>query len=277
MKALIRSALDEDIGPGDITTLSVIPTDLTVKGLIIAKEDLVLAGIDVAEECFRILDPEIIFSEKFRDGDLIKSNDTVAELSGNARAILMAERVALNFLQRLSGIATLTAGYVKKVEGLNVKIVDTRKTTPGLRSLEKAAVRSGGGFNHRSGLFDGILIKDNHIAISGVKASIEKARKISPHTVRIEVEVKTLNEVKEAIEAGVDIIMLDNMTVSEMKEAVSLIRKRAHGLLIEASGNISLENVRDIAQTGVDIISIGALTHSVCAVDISLKILSTKS
>lgn len=270
VRSTIIKALQEDIGPRDITTSILIPEDLDAKGSIIAKDDLVLAGIRVASECFRTLDPEIIFKGRFRDGDSIKAGKIIAEIKGKARSILMGERVALNFLQRLSGIATLTSKYVGKVKGLNVKIVDTRKTTPGLRVLEKYAVRMGGGFNHRFGLYDAVLVKDNHIALSGgIRKALEKVRKETPHTTKIEVETKTLKEVKDAIQAGVNIIMLDNMDLEMIKKAVKLISSKA---LIEASGNVNLDNVREIAKAGVDVISIGALTHSAPAVDVSLEI-----
>jgi nicotinate-nucleotide pyrophosphorylase (carboxylating) len=270
ISSIIIRALEEDIGPLDITTSALIPEDLEAKGLIIAKEDLVLAGIRVAYECFRTLDPEIIFKGRFRDGDSVKTGKVIAEIKGKARTILMGERVALNFLQRLSGIATLTSKYVEKIKGTKARIVDTRKTTPGLRVLEKYAVRIGGGFNHRFGLYDAILIKDNHIALSGsVRKALEKVKKETPHTTRIEIEAKNIKEVKDALKMGVDIIMLDNMDLETMKKAVKLINKRA---LIEASGNINLENVREVAKAGVDLISIGALTHSAKAVDISLEL-----
>lgn len=276
IRSIIIKALEEDIGPKDITTSAIVPEDLEAKGIITAKEDLVLAGMRVASECFRTLDPEIIFKVRIRDGDSIKvpkgspTGKIVAEIKGNARAILMAERVALNFLQRLSGIATLTAEYVKRVKGLNVKILDTRKTTPGLRSLEKYAVRMGGGFNHRFGLYDAVLVKDNHIALSGsIRKALEKVRKETPHTTKIEIETKSIKEVKDALKVGVDIIMLDNMDLETIRKAVKMIKGKA---LVEASGNINLDNVRKIAETGVDLISIGAITHSAPAVDISLEI-----
>lgn len=270
IRSTVIRALEEDIGPKDITTSALIPEDLEARGLIIAKEDLVLAGIRVASECFRTLDPEIIFKGRFRDGDSIKAGRIVAEIKGKARAILMGERVALNFLQRLSGIATLTAKYVERIKGTKVRIVDTRKTTPGLRVLEKYAVRMGGGFNHRFGLYDSVLVKDNHIALSGsVRKALEKVKKETPHTTRIEVETKNIKEVKDALSVGVDIIMLDNMDLDTIRKAVKLIKGRA---LIEASGNINLQNVREIAETGVNLISIGAITHSAVAVDISLKL-----
>ncbi len=270
ISSIIIKALEEDIGPKDITTSAIVPEDLEAKGIITAKEDLVLAGMRVASECFRTLDPEIIFKARSRDGDSIKSGKIIAEIKGKAHAILMGERVALNFLQRFSGIATLTAEYVKRVKGLNVKILDTRKTTPGLRSLEKYAVRMGGGFNHRFGLYDAVLVKDNHIALSGsIRKALEKVKKETPHTTKIEVETKSIKEVKDALTVGVDIIMLDNMDLETIRKAVKMIKGKA---LVEASGNVNLDNVRKIAETGVNLISIGAITHSAPAVDISLEI-----
>lgn len=270
IRATLIKALEEDIGPLDITTSTLVSEKIEAKGLIIAKEDLVLAGLKVASECFRILDPDIKFRERFKDGESVEKGKIIAEIAGKAQAILMAERVALNFLQRLSGVATLTSKYIERVRGLKVKIVDTRKTTPGLRALEKYAVRMGGGFNHRFGLYDAVLIKDNHIALSGgIKRAVEKVRKSMPHTAKIEVETKSLEEVKEALQTKIDIIMLDNMDLEMMRKAVKLINGRT---LIEASGNINLDNVRDIAETGVDLISVGTLTHSAPAVDISLEL-----
>ncbi|MBI5199826.1 MAG: carboxylating nicotinate-nucleotide diphosphorylase [Nitrospirae bacterium] len=270
IRSVIIKALEEDIGHGDITTSAIIRDGIEAKGLIIAKEDLVLAGVGVASECFKTLDPKIIFKGRFGDGNKVKAGKVIAEVKGNAQTILMAERVALNFLQRLSGIATLTSKYVEKIKGTKAKIVDTRKTTPGRRSLEKYAVRMGGGFNHRFGLYDAILIKDNHIALSGsIRKAVEKTKGKTSHTTTIEVEAKSLKEVKDALQAGVDIIMLDNMDLETTRKAVKLIKGKA---LIEASGNINLDNVREMAKTGVDLISIGALTHSAPAVDISLGI-----
>lgn len=270
IRPIIIKALEEDIGHGDITTSAIIRDSLEAKGLIIAKEDFVLAGIGVASECFKTLDPEIIFKERFGDGNKVKARKVIAEVKGNAQTILMAERVALNFLQRLSGIATLTSKYVEKIKGTKAKIVDTRKTTPGLRVLEKYAVRMGGGFNHRFGLYDAVLIKDNHIELSGsIKKAVENVKGKTSHTTRIEVEARSLKEVKDALQSGVDIIMLDNMDLETTGKAVKLIKGKA---LIEASGNINLDNVREMAKTGVDLISIGAITHSAPAVDISLEI-----
>jgi nicotinate-nucleotide pyrophosphorylase (carboxylating) len=215
-------------------------------------------------------DGDISFRDNVEDGGLVKSGDILTEISGKLGSILTAERVALNFLQRLCGIATLTRRYVDEVRGTGAKILDTRKTTPGLRMLEKYAVTIGGGFNHRFGLYDGILIKDNHIdAAGGISAAVDRISGGVPHTLKVEVEVKNLREVEEALSAGVDIIMLDNMGAGEMKEAVSLINGR---VLIEASGNVTLSRVREIAETGVDIISVGALTHSAPASDISLRV-----
>lgn len=266
---IIHRALEEDTGPGDITTSLLIPEENKSKALYIAKGNFVLAGIPFAKEVFRILDPSIDFRIFFHEGAKIRKGDTIAEVSGKTRVILSGERVSLNILQRLSGIATLTSMYVDRIKGLKAKIVDTRKTTPCLRFMEKYAVRIGGGFNHRFGLFDGILIKDNHIeAVGSVKEAVKRAKTVH-HLAKIEVEVENLQDFIEAIEAGADIVMLDNMSVSDIKEAVKISNGR---VLLEASGGINLENVRDIAETGVDIISIGALTHSATAVDISLKI-----
>lgn len=266
---VIQSALQEDIGYGDITTSLLIPEGNKSKAHFIANERFVLAGLPFALKVFYILDPSIVSKIYCRDGTRVKKGDVITEISGRTHNILKGERVSLNILQRLSGIATLTSIYIEKIEGLKAKIVDTRKTTPCLRFMEKYAVRVGGGYNHRFGLFDGILIKDNHIKAAGSIQKAVKAAKKGHHLLRIEVEVKNLRELREAIEAGGDIIMLDNMTVQEMKEAVKIAGGKA---LLEASGNIKPENVRAIAETGVDLISVGALTHSSSAVDIGLKI-----
>ena len=266
---IIYSALEEDIGQGDVTTNLLIPEDRKSKAHCIAKENFVLAGLPFVREVFRILDPSILFKTLFNDGSKVKKGNIIAEVSGKTCVILKGERVSLNILQRLSGIATLTNRYVEKTRGLKAKIVDTRKTTPCHRFMEKYAVKVGGGYNHRFGLFDGILIKDNHIKTLGsIKKAVREAKK-GHHLFKIEVEVKNLKEFKEAIESGADIIMLDNMSVRDMKEAVKIAKGR---VMLEASGNISLENVREVAETGVDLISVGALTHSAPAVDISLKI-----
>lgn len=266
---IIYSALEEDIGQGDVTTNLLIPEDRKSKAYCIAKENFVLAGLPFVREVFRILDPSILFKTLYNDGSRVKKGNIIAEISGKTCVILKGERVSLNILQRLSGIATLTNRYVEKTRGLKAKIVDTRKTTPCHRFMEKYAVKVGGGYNHRFGLFDGILIKDNHIKTLGsIKKAVREAKK-GHHLFKIEVEVKNLKELKEAIESGADIIMLDNMSVRDMKEAVKIAKGR---VMLEASGNISLENVREVAETGVDLISVGALTHSAPAVDISLKI-----
>lgn len=266
---VIYSALEEDIGQGDITANLLIPEDSKSKAHYIAKGNFLLAGLPFAQEVFGILDPSIVFKTLCSDGTKVKEGDIIAEISGKTQVILKGERVSLNILQRLSGIATLTNKYVEKTKGLKAKIVDTRKTTPCHRFMEKYAVRVGGGYNHRFGLFDGILIKDNHIKTSGsIKKAVREAKK-GHHLFKIEVEVKNLRELKEAIEAGADIVMLDNMSVKDMKDAVKIAKGR---VILEASGNINLDNVKEVAETGVDLISVGALTHSAIAVDISLKI-----
>ncbi len=268
LKETIRLAILEDIGHGDITSLLIIPEDSKAKAQIMAKEDFILAGMPFAREVFNAVDPDVVINEFFHDGSHVKKGDIIVEISGSSRSLLAGERVSLNILQRISGIATMTKAYVEKVSGLPVEIADTRKTTPGMRFMEKYGVRMGGGVNHRFGLYDGVLIKDNHIKVAGgVKKSVELAKK-AHHLLKIEVEVKSLDELKEALNAGADVIMLDNMSIPDMKEAVKIARGKA---LLEASGNVNLENIRSIAETGVDIISIGALTHSVMAVDISMK------
>jgi nicotinate-nucleotide pyrophosphorylase (carboxylating) len=266
---LIMSSLKEDMPLGDITTDNLIVADATSHAVLIAKEEGIIAGLDVAERVFKILNSDIKFIRNFNDGDFISKGKIIAEIEGNSRAMLKAERTSLNLLQRLSGIATKTNQFCKKIEGLGASIVDTRKTTPGLRFLEKYAVKAGGGQNHRFCLSDGVLIKDNHIkAAGGIKKAVELARKNVPHTIKIEVETETMEMVQEALDAKADIIMLDNMSLDMMKDAVKLINKRA---IVEASGNVNLDTVYNIASTGVDIISVGALTHSVKAFDISLK------
>ncbi len=266
---IISMALNEDVGTGDITTETTIPADKTASGRFIAKEDMIICGIDVAELVFRTVDASISFNENFKDGDKVCKGDVIATVNGNARNVLTAERTSLNLMQRLTGIATRTHEAVKCVEGTKAKITDTRKTTPGLRVLEKYAVRAGGGTNHRFNLADGILIKDNHIAVSGgIKNAVANARKAAPHTLKIEVEVETKEQLAEALEAGADIIMLDNMSNELMSECVKIIDGRA---LVEASGNMGDKDLYEVAKTGVDIISIGALTHTVRAADISLK------
>lgn len=269
VEQIITLALNEDIGTGDITTLSTIPADKTALGRFVAKEDMILCGIDLAAHIFARVDPSIELKANFKDGDAVKKGDVIATVSGNAQNVLTGERTALNFMQRLTGIATRTHASVAEVAGTNAKITDTRKTTPGLRVLEKYAVRVGGGTNHRFNLADGVLIKDNHIAVSGgIKNAVKNARAVIPHTLKIEVEVETKEQLAEALDAGADIIMLDNMSNDLMRECVGIVAGRA---LVEASGNMGEKNLREVAETGVDIISIGALTHTVKAADISLK------
>lgn len=265
---IIENALLEDIHTGDITTMAVISERRTARAKLVAKESMVLAGITVTKRVFHYLDNEIAFIPHFDDGTVLQSGDIIADIHGESSLLLQGERVALNLLQRMCGIATLTARYVLAVKGTKSKIVDTRKTTPGLRQLEKYSVRVGGGTNHRTGLYDGVLIKENHItAAGGISIAIQRAKAYIPHTLKIEIETETLSQVEESLAAGADIIMLDNMDIQTMKKAVSLIAGKA---LVEASGGVSLETVRDIAETGVDIISVGALTHSARAMDISM-------
>ena len=266
---IILNALDEDVGTGDITTESTIPEDRVAHGLYKAKESGVLCGVGVAKRVFELIDPSIEFKAFKKDGDLIEKGEIIAEVHGKATGVLTGERVGLNLMQRMSGIATRTAEAVKQVEGTNAKICDTRKTTPGLRVIEKYAVKVGGGTNHRFNLADGILIKDNHIVAAGsITAAVRAARANAPHTLKIEVEVETFDELDEALAAGADIIMLDNMSCEDMKKAVGIVNGRA---LTEASGNMGDRDLKEVASCGVDLISIGALTHSVRALDISLK------
>jgi nicotinate-nucleotide pyrophosphorylase (carboxylating) len=265
---LIEQALQEDIHTGDITTQAVVPGPRPASARLIAKEPLVLAGLFVAQKVFLRLNPTVIFTTGLVEGARVVTGDILATIEGNASDLLMAERVALNLLQRMCGIATLTSRYVQAVSGTKARIVDTRKTTPGLREVEKYAVRVGGGINHRTGLYDGVLIKENHIAAAGgIAEAVSRARAYIPHTLRIEVETETSEQVEEALAAGADIIMLDNMDCDMMRRCVGMIAGRA---LVEASGGVNLDSVRAIAETGVDIISIGALTHSPRAMDISM-------
>ena len=273
VKKTIRLALLEDIGHGDITSSLIVPHSSKAKARVFAKEDLILAGMPFVKEVFAALDPDVREKTFFKEGTALKKGDVIAEISGRARSILAGERVSLNILQRMSGIATLTRTYVEKVSGLPVRIADTRKTAPGLRFMEKYGVRTGGGANHRFGLYDGILIKDNHIKVAGsVRKAIKCAEK-AHHLMKIEVEVKNIEELNEALDAGADIVMLDNMSPEDMAKAAGLAKGR---VLLEASGNVTLDTVRSIAETGVDIISIGALTHSARAMDISMKITRSK-
>lgn len=267
---IIEAALAEDIGEGDMTTQATVKAGKQGMAQAIAKEEFVVAGIHVFEAAFRCLDKKIKVKNMIADGSRAKKGAVISEVEGSLSSILQAERTALNLFQRMCGIATLTAKYVEAVRGTKASILDTRKTVPGLRVLDKMAVRLGGGTNHRIGLYDGVLIKDNHIeAAGGITAAVKAQRKRLLHPMKIEVETRNLREVKEALACGVDIIMLDNMTNDAMKRAVNIVAGRA---LLEASGNVSLERVYEIAVTGVDYISVGELTHSVRAADISLKV-----
>ncbi|MBI2877944.1 MAG: carboxylating nicotinate-nucleotide diphosphorylase [Candidatus Tectomicrobia bacterium] len=266
---LIRMALMEDLGSGDITTENTVSPEARARGVIRAKASLVLAGLELARAVFFTLDPGVVFRGLTQDGEALEAGAGIAEVEGSARVLLKGERLALNFLQRLSGIATLTAQSVRCVQGTRARILDTRKTTPGWRHLEKYAVRMGGGVNHRYSLGHGILIKDNHIALAGgLSRAVEKAKRGCPPLMKIEVEVQSLDQVEEALRAGADMIMLDNMSCEEMARAVRVIGGRAW---VEASGGIGLEGLAAVAQTGVDFISLGRLTHSAPAVDIALK------
>jgi nicotinate-nucleotide pyrophosphorylase (carboxylating) len=271
---IIEQALDEDLGKGDITTDALVESPQRGSASIKAKATGVLAGAEIAKQVFLKVDPGLKVLILIKDGDTIKPGDAIARIEGKVSSILKAERTALNFLQHLSGIATETARYVEMVRGLPAKIVDTRKTTPGLRMLEKYAVAVGGGKNHRLHLGDGFLIKDNHLKALRrqgleLKEIISRARTKNPTKLKIEVEVKNLEETAEAVESKADIIMLDNMSLEDMEKAVKLVQGRC---LIEASGGVNLDTVRSIAETGVDIISVGALTHSVKALDINMKL-----
>ena len=266
---LIEKSLKEDVGTGDITTLSTIDAKKEITGRFIAKEDGILCGMDVVRAVFAFVDPTIRLTVNKEDGEAVVKGDVIAEIAGLARSILTGERLALNLLQHMSGVATRTHEAVEKVAGTTARICDTRKTTPGLRVLEKYAVKCGGGSNHRFNLADGVLIKDNHIeAAGGITNAVNMARANIPHTLKIEVEVETFPQLEEALEAGADIIMLDNMSYDDMKKAVEIVGGRA---VTEASGNMGEKDLRRVAETGVDLISIGALTHSVKALDISLK------
>ncbi|MGG0756418.1 carboxylating nicotinate-nucleotide diphosphorylase [Brevibacillus laterosporus] len=266
----IEEWLFEDVGHGDITTMTTIPADEKGTGILYAKEPGMIAGLDIAEQVFHTVDHELDFQRLVPEGSQVQKGDVIAEVTGSVQAILTGERLALNLLQRLSGIATRTQLFVREISHTQARVVDTRKTTPGLRLLEKYAVRVGGGHNHRFALYDAVMIKDNHSkGAGGIKEAVRKAREAIPHTMKIEVEAESLKQVHEALEAGADIIMLDNMSCDMMREAVQIIQGKA---IIEASGGVTLETVRAIAETGVDVISVGGLTHSVTALDISLDL-----
>ena len=273
LQKIVRQALEEDLASGDRTGEALFPDPLPSRAVLLAKEPLIVAGLQAARVVFCEVDAGLGFGPFRQEGQRAGPGTEIAQVRGDARGILKGERVALNFLQHLSGIATLTARFLEAVSGLPVRIADTRKTLPGLRRLEKEAVRLGGGHNHRLHLGEMILIKDNHIALAGgVGPALRSAMRSAPHTVKIEVEVKNLAEVEEALSAGAEFLLLDNMGPQNLSEAVSLIRKKAPRTCIEASGGVTLENVRQVAETGVDVISVGALTHSARAVDISLEV-----
>jgi nicotinate-nucleotide pyrophosphorylase (carboxylating) len=269
---IVRAALTEDVGPGDVTTLATVPADATATAIMVARESLVVCGLPVAEEVFREVSASLNLTPAAKDGQQVAKGQVLLNIHGSARAILSAERVALNFVQRLSGVATLTARFVEAVAGTDAQILDTRKTTPGWRQLEKYAVQCGGGVNHRFGLFDRVLIKDNHLAAlrgelpNAIEAAVRRARAQFPQ-LTVEVEADTLDQVGQACQAGADVILLDNMSNANLQAAVRLIAGRAK---TEASGGINLATVRSVAETGVDFISVGALTHSAPAVDIAL-------
>ncbi|PKM77542.1 MAG: nicotinate-nucleotide diphosphorylase (carboxylating) [Firmicutes bacterium HGW-Firmicutes-15] len=267
---LIKRALEEDVGYGDITTQSLVPPEQKARGIFSAKSPGIVAGIRVSQAVFSYLDPEIEFDVLKSDGDEIQPGDVIAVVRGKARTLLTGERLALNFLQRLSGIASKTRKMVEMIKYSKAELLDTRKTTPGLRVLEKYAVGIGGARNHRFGLFDGVMIKDNHIkTVGSIQKAVSTARQKVPHTIKIEVEVETMEQLQEAIEAHADIIMLDNMDIYEMIEAVNIVGGRA---LLEASGGINEGNLAEVARTGVDFISMGALTHAATSLDISFDI-----
>lgn len=272
LELIIEQALKEDIGTGDITTNALIPETMESSATMVAKASGIIAGMEVAEAVFKRLSPQIVWKPFVKDGDAVEKGTLLVEMSGSFRTLLTGERLALNFLQRMSGIATMTHLFVEQVADYDVKILDTRKTVPGLRLLDKYAVKAGGGENHRIGLYDMVLIKDNHIKVAGgIKNAVEQIRKEIPAGMKIEVETTTLVEVQQALEMNADIIMLDNMTNETMRICVEAISHRAK---VEASGNMNLERVKEVAATGVDYISIGALTHSVTVLDISMNIIN---
>jgi len=273
MREQIKSWLAEDVGSGDITTETTIPADSRSKAVIHVKESGIIAGLPIAELVFEMVDEGLQLETKVKDGDYVDKGTIIAVVEGSTHSILTGERLALNLMQRMSGIATKTKTYVDALKGLPVRLVDTRKTTPGHRMLEKYSVRVGGGSNHRFGLYDAVMIKDNHIkGAGGIRQAVEGARKQIPHTMKIEVETESLAQVEEAISCQADIIMLDNMSNAMMKEAVALIKEQAPHVIVEASGGVNLNTIYDIAACGVDVISVGALTYSFQALDISLDL-----
>lgn len=267
---ICKHALSQDLGRGDITTNTLVPARQKAEAEMVAREDFVVCGLPVMAEVFRQVDPRISILPDKPDGEGVRAGNRICIITGPARGILTGERVALNFLQNLSAVATFTRQFVEKVEGTNARIVDTRKTTPGLRQLQKYAVRIGGGFNHRMGLDDGVLIKENHIALAGgISAAIKLMEESASHLHRIEIEVENLDQVREALDAGAQAILLDNMDLATLEKAVAIAGGKA---LLEASGNVTLETVRSIAETGVDLISVGCITHSAGSRDVSLLI-----
>ncbi|MCK4397293.1 carboxylating nicotinate-nucleotide diphosphorylase [candidate division WOR-3 bacterium] len=267
---IVKSAVEEDIGKGDITTKFSVSPDINALGIIVAKEKGILAGTQVAKEVFWVVDKNTKSTFQKADGDKFISGEIIADIRGKAPSLLSAERVALNFLQRMSGIATLTARYVKKIKGTKAKILDTRKTTPNLRLLEKYAVSVGGGFNHRMGLYDQILIKDNHINLgNGIRNVLNKIKDVNSGRLFVEIEVKNIRQLRQALRFNVDRIMLDNMSIEEIGDAVKIVNGRCE---LEVSGNISLQNIREIAEAGVDYISVGSLTHSYNSIDLCMRI-----
>jgi nicotinate-nucleotide pyrophosphorylase (carboxylating) len=277
MDAIIELALSEDIGSGDLTARTVIPETARATGQMLLKSTGVISGLTVAERVFALVDTKIRWQALVEDGVSLEAGTVIGEIAGPARSVLTAERTALNFVQRLSGVATLTRTFVDAIAGTGARIIDTRKTTPGMRVLDKQAVRHGGGFNHRIGLFDGVMIKDNHIAALGgddaIGEAVDRARSQIPHTVKIEVEVANLEQLRLALDSGAEIIMLDNMSIEMMREAVAITAGKA---ILEASGGVNLASVRAIAESGVDVISVGALTHSAPALDISVDLEITR-
>lgn len=268
---LLELALAEDIGTGDVTTTACIDADATVEARLLAKEALVLAGLPFFERVFELVDSGVEVRTLFPDGSRLEPGTIAAELRGSARSLLIGERTALNILQRLSGTATITRRWVEALEGTGARVCDTRKTTPGMRYMQKYAVAVGGGSNHRFGLDSGVLIKDNHIAAcGGLTAAVERCRSLAPHLLKIEVEVVDLDMVDEAVAAGADVILLDNMPTDTMSQAVQRIRASERPIIVEASGGLTLERAREVAETGVDFISVGGLTHSAPAADLSL-------
>ena len=277
IRKIVQAALEEDIGFGDLTSNALLSQSMSAQGQIVAKEAMVVAGLAVALEVFHQIDDSLTVKFHHLDGDWIKANTQLLTITGNSQSLLQAERVALNFIQRLSGISTLTRQFCRAVQGHSVKIADTRKTTPGLRGFEKWAVRLGGGYNHRFSLNDGILIKDNHLMLLAannisLSQACRLAKQQAPHGLRVSVEVESLSQVRQALQGKADIILLDNMTPSKIRQAVKIIKGQA---LVEVSGGITLQNIQDIAKTGIDILSIGALTHSAPAMDLSMDIIST--